>query len=223
MFLRALSSRGFLVNAAIVGVCCCFWFYQLNKMQTKVDRLESPENQISLSQDQLSEIPEQSDYVLAITDYRFLGQPFEKDGNHFQLLGPENANEATLDPASLVVARSHILEGKDLREMIRNSKGGTWYSVNNSDEDAPAPDSLEDTLSHPEYPNLNLAEIHHVGYINISSLSNFTYILWAIIATHIIAIPASLYFQMRSEVVWVSRTRQHLSWRTAVASFEFHG
>ena len=95
MFLRALLSRGFLINAVILGAAIVFWFYQLNKIQTKLDRLRSPENHVSLTRDGMSEIPDQNE-ILSVTDYQFLGQPFSKEGNSFQLLGPKNDNKENL-------------------------------------------------------------------------------------------------------------------------------
>ena len=208
MFLRALSSREFLISAACIGVCGCFWFHQLNKLQTKLGHIQSPENHVSLTQDGLSEIPDESDY-LAITDYQFLGQPFDKGGFSYQLLSPKGGNEENaLDPASLVIARSHILNGNGLREMIGNSKGGTWYPTRSSKEEASDPDLSEDTFSHPEYPDLNLAEIPRVGYLSIDKLSYLIYMFWAIFAAHFIVILAALYLQIRAlkkREVWTTK------------------
>ena len=213
MFLRALLSRGFLINAVILGAAIVFWFYQLNKIQTKLDRLRSPENHVSLTRDGMSEIPDQNE-ILSVTDYQFLGQPFSKEGNSFQLLGPKNDNkENTLDPASLVIARSHILDGNGLREMICNSKGGTWYPADISDEDASVADCPEDTFSHPEYPDLNLADTHQIAYVSINRLSNFIYIFWAIIAVHFALIPAVLYWQIQA-------LKKREAWTTKLENYD---
>ena len=212
MFLRALLSREFLISAAVVATCGCFWFYKINETQTKLCHFQSPENQVSLTHDELGKIPDRKNHILSIADYQFLGQPFDKDGSSFQLLGPTN-EEPTLDPASLVIARSHILDGTSLREIICNSKGGAWYPSHGSDENDPASESSEDTFSHPEYPDLNLANIHQVRYISINKLSNFIYVFWAIIATHCIAIPVVLYFQIRG-------LKKREAWATKLENFD---
>lgn len=212
MFLRALSSREFLISAAAVVACGCFWFHQLNKLQTKLCHVQSPDNHVSLT-DGLSEIPDRSNY-LSITDYQFLGQPFDKGRFCCQLLGPKDVTEENaLDSASLVVARSHILNGDGLREMIGNSKGGTWYPARSSDENASAPDSSEEKFSHPEYPELNLAEIPDVGYLSVERLSNLICVFWAIVAAHFIVIFAVLYLQIRT-------LKKREAWTTKLENFD---
>lgn len=202
MFLRAILSREFLVTGAIVIAGIVFWSYQLNKQQTELGLLRSPENQVSLVHDQLGEVPHQRDYVLSITDYQLLGKPFNIEGCNYQLLGPKNADkENPLDPDSLVVAYSRRVSGEHLKELISNSKGGFWYPATKFEEDEDegerVSDSSDDRLSHPEYPDLDLTDINYVSYLDIERKAKFIYILWAVIGVHCLAFPVLLYLMIK--------------------------
>ena len=204
MLVRALLSRGFLVNAAIIVVCGLGWCYALYEMQTKLESLESPTDYISLTQDKLDEITFEDRHVVAVKDFKFLGASFTDRGYSYQLLSAKN-NEAELESDSLILAQSHNLDGEALRATIANSKGGRWYSAIDSDLETSqdsdlelSQDSAEAAWVHPDYPELDLTGLNRIAFLDLQAMSKFIYIYWGILAAHVLSIFFTLYYQVRT-------------------------
>ena len=213
MIRRAILSREFLITAVIIVAAMSYWGYMLYQDRVTQKLLVSPLEQISLTEDNLSQIPNSRGHIVAVSDFEFFGEPFEEDGWHGQLLAPKGV-EKTNDPnaMTLVLARSNKLCEQGLREMITGSRGGCWFTAIDAEveemepisEDAgadtdvenvePTSEDAQNDFVHPDYPDLKLDSLSSIHYADPKSQPWN----WCIPAVHVLALLAALWFQVKT-------------------------
>ncbi len=202
MLSRAILSREFLISAAAVVASACVWPFFLIRAYSIQEKMESPEVLVSLQNaEEWGDVSGQDNRnIVGVTDYEFLGEPFEQDDTWYQLLCAQQKpadQSVEFDKTNVIAAYAFNLEGDALRDAISNSQGGYWCAeTTGSPQDT---ETVDDTMiAHPDYPNLKLGELNQIRFADLKKIRLLPYIYYTIFFGQLLLVPFMLYLQMQA-------------------------